>query len=211
MEPDIKTMLTQKIRAVERDPITWNKEAVWLNTRGRIKTKRSYRVYYYAAAAILLLLLAVNPLPQTSVPDPMTSKQGDKWQTHIQPEPTQPAGGQEVEKTDHSVLVHEANRVVGESKPEISSADPGSEDTPKPVEDKIEVHAELNYPEPTVISEVSEEQMIVPIVGVIGWSDQAVAIARLKKKKRLHKLEPSEKQWGDYSNNNNTLFFARIK
>lgn len=212
MEPDIKSLLTQKIRSIEKEPVTWNKKAVWLNIHGRISAKRSYRVYHYAAAAIFLVLLAINPLQQGSVPDPVDRGQGDIIQADAQPQSDQPSGAPEIKKAgdnDKVFPVHKTDRAEG-SLPKVASGHTESVDQLKPVEEEIDVDVTLNYPEPTLICEDSDGQTILPIVGVAGWSDQDVSIARSKKKKLLHKLEPAEKEWGDHSNIN-TLFFARIK
>jgi hypothetical protein len=211
MEPDIKTLLTQKIRSVEREPITWNKQAVWVSVSNQIKTKRSYRIYYYAAAAIILVLVAVRPLRHSKTIDKVNETTGiDEKHLPVQRESLLPGEMQEAENVNEIKHARKANQLVVQVQSGAVSADKTPELMLQPVEEVIAVQTELILDESIVITEVVAEETIQPIIGVVEWSDQNIAAEKVRKKKLLRKLETSDKEWDD-SSGNNAILFARIK
>lgn len=201
MEPDIKNLLTQKIRTEEREPVVWNKEAVWLKVSERVTTKRTNKLYFYAAAVFALLLVAVSTHHPTIMPvETVESIKIKEIKPFVRTE-TIPDEVVEVEKKKQ-----EAVKIY----PDHVAAKPVAGVSLQPDEEVPEVQTELTLEEPVVIAEVVPKETIQPIVGVVEWSDHHIDEEKQRRKKPFHKLEPSEKEW-DGSAGSNTLLFARIK
>jgi hypothetical protein len=209
MEPDIKTMLTQKIRQVERVPITWNKQEVWMTINSHIKSKRHHRTYYYAAIFVLLLL-AANPTVKMKETQPLqTQIEKEQPGPLTQPEPTQVITCAEEENGDKASLhIRKKHRGVVKNEPDF--ADATSKNISPLLEETTIADISASVEESIVISESMEKEKIKPIVGVVGWADQHVVSEKPKRKKLVRKLESSDKEWETHSGNN-AILFARIK
>jgi hypothetical protein len=212
MEHNMKTLLTQKIRATESEPITWNKQAVWTKVSNRITNKRSYRIYYYAAAVIILVLLGIRPLRDTMTQGTISeTARNEEIQQPFKPEPILPGEMQIAEKVVQGIKPsQEVNKLAVQIHSDVVPAVPTSELIQQAGEDIIEVQSELNINESIVIMDDVVEQTIQPIVGVVEWSEQNVVAEKVKKKRLLRKLETSDKEWDDSAESNDILF-ARIK
>jgi hypothetical protein len=210
MEPDIKSMLTQKIREVERVPITWNKQEVWMHINSHIKSKRNYRPYCYAAI-FLLMLLAANPTVKMHNTHPLKTEieQVQPGEPCTQPEPAQATTCADRETGDVASF-HIRKKDRGVVKNESDFADATSENIPSLSEETTKADISTSVEESIAISEPMEIERIKPIVGVVEWSDQSVASEKPKRKKLLRKLESSDKEWESYSGND-AILFARIK
>lgn len=57
MEPDFDKLVSNKIHNTERQPVSWNKQAVWAKLQPQTQTRRHYHGMYSVAAAVILLLL----------------------------------------------------------------------------------------------------------------------------------------------------------
>lgn len=205
MEPDVKTLLTQKIREVEREPIAWNKAAVWMKVQDRVSPKSSRPVYYYAAAGVTFLLFGALFLWQQNQVMPVEKVTAVK-------EPT------ETPAVQHHIAV--------ESKMKESSAvnnTPFMKHTPSektyvvnvedlPVllstqEEEVTVLEEV-VEEPVVTSIATSEERVQPIVGVVIGAEQKQAVSTKTKRKKLRMLDPIEKPGTPPTDN---LILARIK
>ncbi|MBX2965230.1 MAG: hypothetical protein KF845_03725 [Cyclobacteriaceae bacterium] len=197
-------MIEQKIRLIERQPVSWNKEETWLRVQKQVApTAKRYRVYYYAAAVIFFVLFGVRGvhyLKNDSLVNP-----DENAVTEIVTE-TIPSIEKEV--VQEKVIAPEPVYELHTEHKHVSPMANAQETTVLP-DTKIEIDLEVEE----LLLSFSEEvhpQKVMPIVGVITDPvyDKVVNV-KPKRKKLFHKLEPGEKKISeDYQN---TIIIARIK
>src|SRR6266850_1711480 len=59
MEHDINRLIREKVRAVEGQPVPWQKERVWQMIRTASAHEPYRAVYYYSAASIAILIAVI--------------------------------------------------------------------------------------------------------------------------------------------------------
>lgn len=195
MEHNAKTVLTQKMREVEVQPVAWNKADVWLKVEHRISSdsckRKIHRFYYYAAAAAFLILFSThtshepvtfqaNSIVETKVHAEAVSAQpvkenesGIVQKTEIQKARKQKimSEGQHANKTDNVTVSNEFNKA---SEPE-------------------EI---IPMGEPQLVN-VAAEEHITPIIGVVIIPEQQQTITKTKRKKLFRKLDSFEQEFDD--------------
>ncbi len=215
MEPDFDKLASNKIREAELKVTPWNKEAVWQNVMSETRrSDRSYFFQYSAAAAVLLLFLFgvqqiandkksryadVNKSSHQQITEPQKKVIELDTCDNIINKIVQPGEKKEVA----SLIEIQQNISV-----EIFSVN-HDEKAAGPIIEPIVADFELNEEEFLLPeTDTIREQKIRPIVGVITKS-HFEQVAKVKRKKSLHKLESLEPV--PWENVPNALVFARKK
>ena len=216
MEPDLDKIASTKIRQAELRPTRWNKEAVWQNVMSETgQTRRNYPFNYSAAAVVLLLLLfGVHQFKNdretqfTHVNNKSQEQRSGPRKKSVQPEMTDnnmtgaidPRAENNEPGTMMKIRQHVSNNVSSMEREE-QAVNPIVE----PIIADLEItEEEFLLPE----EETIQEQKIRPIVGIITESYSG-DVAKVKRKKSLHKLESLEPvPWESVPN---ALVFARKK
>ena len=207
MEPDIDKILSNRIRQVELRPVAWNKEPVWQNLQAKTHPKRRYLFYYYAAAAIISLLfyVVVERIPNEKKPQVADAKATPR-QEETQSESTVTSERSKDQPTAPVASGLDFADTAPQKKLFTNSTDTPA--SPKLEIQNLDVIAEPVLPDiqlPEELFLIREEveipaQRIRPVVGVITGS-HSENITKVKRKKRLHKLEPSPTvPWDDPGN-----------
>lgn len=216
MEHKGRTMLTEKIRKVECEPVWWNRDEVWLKVHGRVSPnrKRHQKFYFAAAAAALFICFTVYRLQQSQpIPDDINARE---IQVEIHADQS-PATDQQ--ETKPKIQTKSSSRHGDESQHENHMAavpvDKLNRIQMLPTEsittqEATNVEVTLNLEEPVLTSpEVVKEERIVPIIGIVDLSTQNNVASKTKRKKLFHRLEPSETEFDDSFKN--TIIIARTK
>ena len=215
MEPDLDKIASTKIRQAELRPTRWNKETVWQNVVSETsQTRRNYYFHYSAAAVVLLLLLfGVHQLKNeretqfTNVNSKSPERRSGSQKKSFQPGMTENnmtgAIDSPTENNEIGLVMKSRQHVSNNSSVERE------EQTVKPIVEPIIADLEITEEEFLLPEEkTTQQQKIRPIVGVITES-YAVDIAKVKRKRSLHKLESLEPvPWEGVSN---AIVFARKK
>lgn len=202
MEPDVKTLLTQKIREAERAPVTWNKTAVWMKVQQRVSPPSKRPAYYYAAAGATFLLGGALFVWQMDSNLPVKKNVVESVSAEVPASQKQIATESNVKEKDH-----ENRTVFVEPKP--SEKVYGiSEELPValPTEEE-EVTAIAEVTEEPLETHVAPEETILPIVGVIVEKEQKQVAGGKAKRRKLRTLESIEKTGTETANH---LILARI-
>lgn len=204
MEPDVKTLLTQKIRVAELEPVAWNKAEVWMKVKQRVSTNPSRTRYYYAAAGVTFLLFGLLFLSQRNQDLPAEKSIVEQSATAASTVPHPVA----IESKAKEKSVVNVAPFAKQAPSEITYA--------LRVEELPEMHP-AQEEEKTLAEEVVEElsvtfatpeESILPIVGVVRREEQKQAVHTKTKRKKLRTLEPIEKTGTEPGTN---LILARIK
>jgi len=203
MEPDAEMILAHKIRTVEKQPVSWNREGVWNTIKEEVaKSKKPYRVYYYAAAVIFLVVCSVFVVQQRL-------EKPDSEVIRIEPitQTVHPEIKTRVEIAEESTVspIHNTPALNTNQFIAIENHEPVFE---------IEVPDDIQI-ETTIAQVVVEENETVqdsniePIIGRYEPTPKTETIAGTKRKRLLHTLESSEiKSGDDYTK---AILIARIK
>jgi hypothetical protein len=210
MEPDVNTMITQKIRTLEREPVSWNKAEVWLKVQEQISTvRKSYWKYYAAATVIFFLFCNVYTLQQDhTIPVVAVNRNGKQAEMRTEKNPVV-SESERAKKTATKPMHSQVKKAASENQFVVLTVDLSGQ---KPLNEtevtKVEVELHGENPPVGSIETVTEER-IMPVVGVIRLPDKNYAETRPGRKKLFHKLEPSETVFDDSFKN--TIITARIK
>lgn len=195
MEHNAKTVLTKKIRAVEGQPVAWNKADVWLKVEHRISSdsskRRIHRFYYYAAAVAFLILFGIT-----------TSHQPETFQTNIKAESKKMyAEAEQVRPTkeNESGIAQKIEiKTSNKQNVTISESQESSKTDPVSIEFSDAIIPEVNAPmeEPQLVN-VADEERITPIIGVVILPEQQRVITKTKRKKLFRKLDSFEQEFDD--------------
>lgn len=215
MEPDLDKLASTKIRQAELRPTPWNKETVWQNVMSETsQTRRNYFRYSAAAAVLLLLLLGLHQIHKDREAQFTNVNSKSQEQRNEPQQKTVPQGMPDNNMTGMIDPPAENNEIGSVMKirqhvsNNVSSLE-REDQTVKPIVEPIIADLEITEEEFLLPEEETiQEQKIRPIVGVITES-YAVDVAKVKRKKSLHKLESLEPvPWEGVSN---AIVFATKK
>lgn len=214
MEPDFDKLASNKIRQAELKVSSWNKESVWQNVIYQAKEREcKHSLCYSAAAAVLLLLLfGIHQIPgDNKIRYAEANKNAGQQITESQKKIQSDTSGNnrinigQPAKKNNVVSLPE---ITQHNSNEILSVNHKEEEVKLTIEPIV---ANLEFKEDDfLLPEVQtvREQKIRPIVGVI-IEPYPEAVAKVKRKKSLHKLESLEPV--PWENVPNALVFARKK
>lgn len=205
MAPDSKNSLSDKILALEQQPVLWNKDEVWNMIHAGMPRRKHSSLYYYAAAVLVLLVISGVVLLKYESKDSVQDSISDQSFTTVDTPGVHTEMVQETEPAAPEIMKDVRPTVKPEDRPHNSSI--------------VELataeiaHAEI---EPDVMEEVQpalEEATVYakiePIIGV--YKDVvAPAVTKTKKRKLLHKLDSPESP-AEFEYRNSTVVLARLK
>jgi len=215
MEPDLDKLASTKIRQAELRPTRWNKETVWQNVMSETsQTRRNYFRYSAAAAVLLLLLFGLHQIQKdreaqfTNVNSKSQEQRSEPQKKSVQPGTTQNNMTGAIDPSAENNEIGSVMKIRQHVSNNLSSVE-RDEQAVNPIVEPIITDLEIKEEEFLLPEEETiQEQKIRPIVGVITES-YAVDVAKVKRKKSLHKLESLEAvPWDGVSN---TIVFARKK
>lgn len=194
-------ILTQKIRTLEQESVSWKKAEVWFMIHEQISaTQKSYRVYYYAAAVVFFMFFNIYQLQQART-TPITDNQFSAIQE---------SQVKAVEEGRHDQVTEtQPNYLRQGSQPHTTNIQ--SHEVLNSYTEPVEVDVQLALEEPVIepVETVVSQERVQPIIGVIQLPEKHVASVKSKRKRLFHKLDPVEKEFDE--NPQNTIVIARIK
>lgn len=196
-------MLPEKIYQIERQPVAWNKDRVWMEVHARAVPRSRHRYYYRAAAAVLFVLISLAAW--------QPARQVATYTSCVEPVMENDPAPQSVPVSTPSVLSKKATIIntIPISKPDpdkMASNAIAMNDQLLP--DSLPVRDVMIALASATDSSVATVERIAPIVGVVLPVESPTADARPRRKKILHTLEPFDKP---AEPGNNSIIVARIK
>lgn len=213
MEPDFDRILSKKIRQTEQRPVSWNKQVVWQNVQSQTGTGRHHDFFYYVAAAMISLLIyfAVESVPNETKSQVTEAKMKSRLKPAESEKPVTLEKKQDLPDPTFRIPDNTAMVPVTEIPNSPRNATQPAQLEIQPIDvtaepvDGIQITEEdLLVPEEVTVP----EQKIRPVVGIITES-YSETVVNVKQKKRLRKLEPSDKT--PWENQGNALVFAMRK
>jgi len=204
MEPDVRTLLTQKIREAEQEPVTWNKAAVWMKVQNRVSPQADRPTHYYVAAGITFLLFGTLFLWQQNQTLPVEK-------TRVEKKPIETPAVENAATAENKVKESTVEKKHEQSSVHTLSEKPlvvNVEELPVLVTTELEdVVIPVEIVEEHPVTSISAEESIQAIVGVVIREEQKRMASTKTKRKKLRTLEPLDNSKIEPAN----LILARIK